>query len=60
MKCHGVQDGGAEFVPGVINCIVPAVVLRTGILTRTTQQIFSSRIQGRYLKQIVVSPAEEN
>lgn len=45
-----------ETIAGHLYSKLPAVVLRGNVLTRTAQIAFSSLINGKYLKEIVVSP----
>ncbi len=57
---QGAHEMGAESerVLGRLRCFIPAVILRSSKLTQTVQTIFSTRVNGRYLKQIVVSPQD--
>ncbi len=45
-----------EIVPGTLRSFFPAVLLRSRILTETARKVFLSRLNGIFLKQIIVSP----
>ncbi len=49
-----------EHVPGALRSVMPAVVLRSNLLTNSAEEIFETRISGVLLKQVLVSPANSS
>ncbi len=52
-------NGSAAHVPGILRSIFPAVIIRTAKLTSSARRIFSTRIDGKFLKLILASPPDE-